>query len=418
LGKFIETVEKDFINNYIHSFVNATDEYSKFQEGSPSFCTYYSVDTRATTTDPGLGQVVEFLGDESPIRYNKIENFPLYAMEELVPSLEFDEDTGLNTEMEGTALILPNTIVPNVNDVFVVSYAHIEKIYRVNNIETSSYSSKTFYKISFNKENSSTGILEEKQVIDNFNVVYRNIGTDYKVVIPKSEYLILDDLEHLYEELSKVYISYFYNSKVNSFIFNGDKINSIVEEIYWDKSIYDPKLALFINKNKLFIESRTYNKNIHIESLLEDRYFDYDYTLYNLIENPENSNYFYDVFYLIQITSSIFTLFREPYYELVHHKTFPQDLKHPLEYDMFSKSIKELLDSYTTLDDLNNTENISDLVKCVVIYLKEFNNLKLSQSFDYIKSVKVNKNLESYVLIPCILYILKQIKLTIFEKGR
>lgn len=418
MGKFIETNEKTFVNNYVQSFITSTDEYSKFQEGSPTFCTYYSVDTRASTADPGLGEVVELIGDESPIRYNRIEDFPLYAMEELIPNLDFDEQMGLATEVEGTALLLPNTIVPNIDDLFLISYAHEQKLYRVNNIETSSYSSKTFYKISFNKENSGTSILDSKQVIDDWKVVYKNIGTEYKSVIPSKEYLVLDEVLEFYEKLSSDYIKYFYDKKLGCFIFNGDKVNSIVKDLYTDQNIYDPKLALFINKHELFIDSRTFLKNIHVESLLEDRYFDYDYTIYNLLDSNDINSFNYDKFYLTIIVRSLFIMFKEKYYEFVHYNEFPVDLAHPNQYNIFKSNFKELLNNYTTLDELNKLD-IDNIEKLLIVFLKEFDNLKMDMIYDsYIKDITVNRDIHSYTLIPCVLFVLKSIKLKIFNKGR
>ena len=407
MGKFIETTEKQFINEYVKSYMTATNEYSVYQEGSPTFVTYYSVDKRASTEDMGLGSVIEIVGSESPIKYNKIENFPIYSMEEMNPSIDYDEPSGLNTEINGSALILPKTIVPSPEDLFLISYNDIKTLYRVDNIEMSSYSNKEFYKISFSKELYSLDLLEERQLSSIFSVVYENIGTEYNSVIEKVDCLLLDHIDTLYKELCSKYIKYFYNKKLGTFILNEDKCNSAFKECYKDNNIYDPKLCYFINNNSLFLEKRTFLKNIYIESLLKDRDFDYERTIYSFLENKEDIDYFlYSSIYLNLIKESIFKLYQEKYYEVVHN--IGNNILN--KQDIFECDFKNIIKNYTKAEDL---ENINIIEKVIIIFLKE-EKLDNRYLIGLCNDIKILGNFHSYMLIPCILYILNQVKIKIF----
>ena len=72
--------------------------------------------------NPGLGAVREVVGYESPNRYNRIENVPIYGVEEITPDMVHDGISGINVESELTALIIPDTIQPNVDDLLIFSY--------------------------------------------------------------------------------------------------------------------------------------------------------------------------------------------------------------------------------------------------------------------------------------------------------
>jgi type I restriction enzyme M protein len=149
LGKFIKEVEKKTINNYINNYLDATNEYAKYLTGSPSFSTYYSINLESSTKDLGLENVTDIIGNESPIKYNKIDNFPLYIESEMTFSQLYEEDSGYNAEFEGTAVVLAGTIIPQTDDVFIIDYLEKRFLFRVTQVETSNTTMRTFYRITF-----------------------------------------------------------------------------------------------------------------------------------------------------------------------------------------------------------------------------------------------------------------------------
>ena len=121
MGSFIK--DENFLNDNIFLFEKRLgSQYSIFFDGkTPTFVTYYHINNINSIADSGFLNVENILGPESPIRFQKIESFPLYGIESIKPDL-VDEDEGLNSNFDGEAIALPNTIKPLPNDFFTINY--------------------------------------------------------------------------------------------------------------------------------------------------------------------------------------------------------------------------------------------------------------------------------------------------------
>ena len=182
MGKFInDNSERTLVNKYVDSYLNGISKYSKYINSVPNFVTYYSRDYIESTEDSGMGTVNEIVGDESPTRYNKINNFPLYGVEDSTPELNVDGINGLGLINEGSAVIIPDTIVPRPDDLFIFSYSEdteeAKLIYRVTDVNITAIDSNTFYQITYNSTPYDEEILEKKQISDNYELIYDNIST-------------------------------------------------------------------------------------------------------------------------------------------------------------------------------------------------------------------------------------------------
>jgi len=69
-------VEKSkYINTQISIYAeNKVGQYSKFLNKNPIFVTYYSVNIVMSRTDVGTGGIQQEIGEDSPLRFNKITN--------------------------------------------------------------------------------------------------------------------------------------------------------------------------------------------------------------------------------------------------------------------------------------------------------------------------------------------------------
>jgi hypothetical protein len=420
MGKFIQedSIEKKVLSNYFDNYLDTTERYSKWLQGSPTFVTYYSINLESSTQDQGLNNVMEVVGGESPIKYNKIEDFPIYLEGEMNFSTNLEEDAGFDSESEGSAIILPGTIVPQNDDLIVFNILEKNYIYRVANVEFSNTSIRKFYKISFFVSPFDIETLESRQVKDEYSVIYNNIGTENDPVISKKEFTFLDDIDKIIDYLSERYIRFYYDKKTNSFVYNLDKMNMTIHDFYKDNGIYDPKLALFIKRNNLFINKKTFLKNIYVECLLQNRDLDYENSIYSLFETLDLDEFKYPYYYFININESVFMLVQDKFHEVVHNPV-----------DIYNKGNKLLNDKFksgkfTSIDLIKYTKDIKLLIddlpineKIMIIYLRcriyeEQNNITdyLEDIVNLAKDVKVDKNFYTYIQIPCIIYILKEIK--------
>ena len=394
MGRFIE--EKDVIEKYINNFTGTTKDFSRFIEGSPNFVTYYSKDIMNSMEDQTLQGVMEVIGVESPIKFNKIENFPIYNMEQIDPNLEYDTENGLDTSVESTAIVLPNTLKPLPNDYFLVNYLNKDYLFRISNVETSSIDNKVFYRITYILSGDNLGILEERQLTEEYKVVYENIGKEAKSILKTTDFLLLGKIDDAFNILSKQYTKLFYNKFYNTFLFKDQ--------------LYDNMLMKFIQSNNLFINSKTFLKNIKIEPLLNesmDEFFAYDNSIYSAIEekstdNLENLNYTLEE---INDSKSIFNLYKNKYniLHISYSESDSSDLL-PLFTSDFIKRIKTN-EPYT--DDNYKINNF------IINFLN--NALVEEEIVNFITKEKIKETLDNYMIIPCILFILKEIKNTILN---
>lgn len=398
MGNFLD--EKAIINKNIEAYNNYINSKGRFMEGNPTFVTYYRQNRDISTEDIGLGATVEIIGSESPIRFDKIENLPLYQFEKLELAYEFDLDTSLDTsEINGSAIIPPNTIKPNVDDYFTVSYLNRELLFRVNNISSNNIGKKFFYKIEYTLSRANIRILEERQIHEILSVNYDNVGgSKNSPIIENSLYNRLTEIEEWIYKLNEYYDEYYFNSKLNAYFYNN---------------IYDNQLHIMFSRNRnMHILKKSFMTNKFIIPLLGEDIIDkklYRYSFYNYIENILNSNK-EDISDYIEnnvtcnystqelSTSSYTNIFGRTYrtYQEVvwsnsiNEQTFIIDIVNDIKLNntesenILSRILIELIDSETTL-----------VTKCDRI-VEEVN--LLYKHIDY--------SLEEYIYLPCVILIL------------
>lgn len=233
---------------------------ARFIDTTPVFVTYYHVDIDNTTVDEGFMDVASVIGHRSPIRFNKIENFPLYGMDQIVLNIA-EDDQGLDTTWDGDGIVLPKTIKPVPNDFFVIPTLKDYYIFRVTNIQYDTVMPDNYYKIEFKLEYIDSTKLEEieKQVLEEHVCVLENIGTETNCIIEKSSYQKIKEIEKMYAEIKDLYMAMFYNDRHNVFLC----------EIEDGKLLYDPLQTYFVNIHKLFN-----SKNDLSTLILTDQYDD------------------------------------------------------------------------------------------------------------------------------------------------
>lgn len=239
--------EEEFINNNIFKYEERmNNQYARFLDKTPTYVTYYNISNVNSTVDNGFQNVESLLGDNSSIRFNKVENFPIYGIEQIVLNL-VDEEEGLTTEYDGDAVILPNTVQPIPGDFFVINHLQIKLIFMITNIEFDTIKSNNFYKVSYTLKSVNDSDQLDKQVSDKFKCLVSNIGTEEKCLIKEDEYYQLFELAKEFNRLADDFILYFYSEKFNSFLTYEN-----------NEKIYDPYLSLFLKSNKIFSSKDNY----------------------------------------------------------------------------------------------------------------------------------------------------------------
>lgn len=275
-----------YINKNIEIYTQAKiGQYSKFLEKNPLFVTYFHINEAMSRTDIGTGSIEKELGERSPIRFNKIKNFPIYNIPDLKPDVTYDE-TGYDIELECTDItILPNTLKPRSGDYFILSFPGIKEfLFRVNNIRYNTIQSNDYYMIDADIKD--IGIdLELKrmkgQIIDEYLTVFENIGTQDRCFLKATDVEYINNVADLFYKLRDFYKDSFYNRNLNSFTFQTGRWSETGRPIYR----YDAYLEHFINKSRIFYEENS-EETLYLSpaSSLPNKFdLTFSMTLYNAV---------------------------------------------------------------------------------------------------------------------------------------
>jgi len=249
LGYLID--DKTFINENIFKYEERMNsQYSRFLDKNPTFVTYYNIDNINSITDSGFINIEDLLGENSPLKFKKINDFPVYGLESIMLELS-EEEEGLTTNFDSELIILPNTLKPLPNDFFTISYLDKNYLFMVTEVKYDTIKSNNYYKISFTLKSAYGELVTDlnNQINEIYNCVLRNIGTQEKCLIREDDYYKILKLNEIYRYIADKYKIFFFNKKYNCFMFNNEL----------GSKFYDKYLNYFINNNILFNEKYNFN---------------------------------------------------------------------------------------------------------------------------------------------------------------
>ena len=374
--------EKDFIDNNIFKYEEKLNtQFSRFQEQTPMYVTWYNICVNESTLDLGFSNVEKVLGYNSPLKYNEVKNFPVYDFQAVQLNIE-EQEQGLDTEFESELIILPNTIVPYPHDFFILEHKGKEFLFEVTEVNYDTIKSHNYYKVTYHikyVDEEETKQLEE-QITGKYTCIVDNIGTEDKCILEDDMLELLVKFKDAYYELSTKYTNYFYNKKYNAFIYVD--VNKNV--------VYDRYLNMFIQKNALLYDHESH-KAIYLTN--EDSccsfQLEYDRSIYKAFELKKPKRIGENKFRLVEI-SNMYSIFY--YYSVlcgsVRFTNGDMDYMDPT----LIKAMKE--------DIIRNNGTLNrDFVKIPIYYLQtndinQEENIEFSE-FDKILIKYINNNIES-----------------------
>ena len=272
--------EQKLVEDNIFKYENRLNsQITRFLDKSPVFVTYYHINVNETTVDDGFRDIESIVGNRSPLRFQKIENFPMYGLDPVILSIQ-DSEQGLDTEYSGECIILPNTIKPLQNDFFMIKHVNDSFIFRVTEIQYDNIRPDNFYKISFKLEWLDEEKVEEmdNQVKEKYTCVLQNIGTENNCIIEEEYKNKLDEIDELYNDMVITYKTIFYNERYNCFL--GESDNGY--------KLYDPFQVMFINKHNLLNKKGDYSTLILTEAFNDNkRQIKYERSIYRFFERRD-----------------------------------------------------------------------------------------------------------------------------------
>lgn len=259
MARIIGTEKSPYYNKHMEIYTkNKIGQYSKYLEKNPLFVEYYQINQTMSRADTGTNSITTDIGVDSPLRFNKIKNFPVYNIPELKPDVEYDETGGFDINMSVDGLvILPNTLQPIPGDYIYIKFPGMNQgcLLKVNNFQYNTIQSNDFYTIDTTLMfiESSCGFpkyeLLQNQTVESYTCIFDNIGTQDKCIIRDDDLELANKYKKNIEFLKDNYYDTYYQNEVGAFACYG----------MWTTTptyLYDLYLTKFIKETDLFFDER------------------------------------------------------------------------------------------------------------------------------------------------------------------
>lgn len=369
----------------------------RYIDQSPSFTTYFHINVHETTSDEGWHDVETIIGKKSPMRFQKIESFPIYGLEPIVLQIQ-EGEMGFDTSYEGEATILPNTIKPLENDFFFINVLDDCFLFRVTGIEFDTIRQDNFYKIHFKLDSNDREKREdlESLVHDKYTCLLHNIGTENQCIIQKDYKNQMDLIGEIYNEMVQLYLSIFYT----------EKYNSLLGEMGDGNLLYDPFMTEFINSHGLF-----YRKDSLSSVFLTDQFRDskrklkYERSVYRMFEKQT----------IAGMTTFPYTIFKgtanteTDFYAWSDDSVYIVDI--PPQIDNYRDSVKVndiFSTEFVTQATLNTpTENVYQALIIKFLRKEEISIFDITSDLKD-ELILLDATLELFFITPLILYVIQK----------
>lgn len=279
MAKLINVEKSKYINQNMEIYSkNKIGQYSKFLNKNPVYVTYYSINLQMSRADVGTGGIESELGENSPIKFNKILGFPVYNIPELKPDITFDE-SGMDIELDiNDVQVLPNTIKPKPVDYMILHIPGAKEIlFRVNNFEYNTVQSNDFYSISLDIKDIGDNLEETRmkgQIVETYQTIFENIGTQDRCFIRIDDIDKLNTIVKTLNQLKEFYINAFYNRDTNSFLL----MDNYPCHCNNDAILYDAYLEKFIGDSNIYYEDNNESALVLTANDIMPPNFNYLYT--------------------------------------------------------------------------------------------------------------------------------------------
>lgn len=202
--------------------------------------TWYSVDQNATETLRGTHNVDDYIHKDSPVVYDRIENLPMYGIDNLVSQASFDEEVGFDEDYSSSGVIYPNTIFPKPYDCFTINNSPVTALYVVTDVKPVTVRSNPFIEISFRLLSRNPDTIDQlnKQVNRELVTAMSPIGANKSLVVTKLAEEEIQSHISAYLEIAHLYQMLFYDENKAAFVFDGYPDDRGLRSCYIDMTLW------------------------------------------------------------------------------------------------------------------------------------------------------------------------------------
>ena len=379
--------------------------YYLFNDRKATPVNYYNINITRSTLDNALKIPYANLGQDSPLRFNLITDFYLYGLTRMTLNLG-NNDYGIEAdEITGEAIVLPDTIKPYPGDFFSIDYINSKYLFRVTSVTSDTFENGgNYWRIEYKFEYKDDSRLLPL-VVEEFQFVSGNIGTNFSSVLLKTKWDVCKILDDTAVALKKYFKALYYNNKVQTFTFVY--LYPVCQTNMNSTFFYDPYMMEFIIKNKILANTgESYDYIDHKTVLRPDFPIKYNRSIWRVIETKDIDNITScknsSQAVYIDDAATIFSTRYENYFELTYNDPDPVT-------EHFSGTI-DILQPQVIGHILNNQLFESDS-KCAKynILIKYFNNeeIGVEDILPFDRIVEYDNNQLNYFLIPMVIFVME-----------
>lgn len=367
---------------------------------------YYHINSDRSTLDDTLRIQYNDCGEDSPFRFNLIHDFYLYGIDRVALSLENGDFGVESSDITGDAIILPDTIEPAPGDYFIINMVKKKYNFKVTEATMDTFDNgANYWRIGYILDRTSNTDLE-KNVVDEFNFVSGNVGTEFTPVLASRKFDVCKNLDGVAVNLKQLFKGLYFNNKVQTYTFVY--LYHICRANINSDFFYDPYMIEFCIRNKILENNGDkYDFLDHKTTLRPEFNIKYARSIWKILETREKDELpsckHSSAAEYISDPGTIFSTRFEDYFELTYNdpdpvaEVFapaidiidPQVIGHILENQLFDYDSKygkyNVLIKYFNYEDNITTQDIIPLER---IFENE-------------------NNMENYFLIPMAIYVLE-----------
>lgn len=390
MGKFVNTTYTDTVNSLVDGFKERLkNNYYVWNDKNTTLTTYFNINTELTVLDEATRMTYESKGEFTGIKFNQINNFMLYGIENIALMID-NGDFGMEaTEISGDAYILPNTIIPYAGDFFIINYEKDKLLFKIIATHPDTLDNgANFYRVEYKVTDIGETELVEHNVVYTYEMAVNNIGTQFNAVIRTDKYNTIKNLDAVLEEMKKFYIDLFYTDRVQTFIFCHESAH-----------FYDPFLIEFLIRTKILTGGgRDYVYINHQITPYTTFSIDYERSMFKCIEDKNKNStlkaYTIGAGEIIDSKTNIFSTRYETYFKMIYRGTGST-----MDVNIFESDLINRITSNTLYDN--------DVLYNIII--KYFNNQEINDAdIKDIDNINYENNIKLFYTIPCVIFCLER----------
>ena len=368
---------------------------------------YYNLNTSMSTLDPALKLHYSDYGDDSPLRFNIIKDLYIYGIDRITMNLENSDFGMTSNEITGDAIILPDTITPYPGDYFVINMTKQRYLFNVTGVSTDTFDNggnywRIEYRLKYLNDDEFRPL-----IVDEFNFVSGNVGTNYSPVLLKSKFDMLKILDDGAVNLKNLFKGLYFNDKVQTYTFVY--LYHLTDISMHSNYFYDPYMMEFIIRNEILRDtSGIYDFIDHKTHLKPEFNIKYNHSIWKILETNEKEElpscrYSSSAIY-INDPATIFGSRYEEYFEMTYGTPNPALEPYAPSIDILDPQVV----GHILENQLFETNGRYGKYNILVKYFNHDFDYKPEDIVPFERIHEDECNSENFFLIPMVIYIIEK----------